>query len=483
MTTDYWNSEVMDFPSSFGSAVLGTLEYNNDEQDWLLAFGHEVARYEYLMTYQNRDLQDQARLDDFIRDIENMSEQHMINSKVKDDKNFKECITQIRRFVKAIHRENSYALFLIAGCSWYLGKSYWLTSKLDSGHRSQMKDTANTYLREPKTIESDSGHKMQLEYTANTYLRELKISCPSITIQEEVLLAKLKQKLCRCQQDISIQDIREVLQELCKPLQVLLVSADPKDASPTRPGTERRSLSEALCEAKFSHRFKITDIPGCRIKDIPRALNRYKPDILQFLGHGDETGLYFEGQDDTAKLVQMKYFADLLGHYKGTIKLVILNTCFSSQGQCIAEAIGCFIGMEGQIRNKDAITFTNNFYGALGDGLSIRKSFDLAGATAKLDSEARFQAHLLQKGQTPTAFYTQPLPAYNYRGLSMHTTKRPVVLAILLCVLASAGYFQNVHGPVRTAINLWPVIWNVPIISLREKKGYEMWQCFVAKCG
>ncbi|KAI1457503.1 hypothetical protein F4805DRAFT_171808 [Annulohypoxylon moriforme] len=426
MTTDCYNSEVVDFPSSFGSAVLGTLEYDNDTQDWLLAFGHVVAHYEYLRTYNDRDLQDQARLQDFIEIMNNTADKHMNGFEVRGEVNIESCIIQIRRFVKAIHNEKSYALFLIAGCSWYLGKSYWLTSELDSRHKDQLKDTANTYLR------------------------ELRTSCPSMTIQEQVLWAKLNQKLCRCQK-ISIQDVRELLQELCKPLQVLLVSADPKDASSTRPGAEQRSLSKALLEAEFRYKVNITHLPACRIEDIPSALNRHNPDILQFLGHGDKTGLYFEDQDDSAKLVQMEDFARFLEQFKDTIKVVILNTCYSSRGQCVAEAVGCLIGMEGEIRNKDAIAFTKNFYGALGDGSSIRRSFDIASAAAKLDSEAKFQAHLLQKGQIPIDFHTQPLPTYNSRGLSMHTTKRPVVLAILLCVLATAGYFHNVHTPVRRA--------------------------------
>ncbi|KAI0173465.1 hypothetical protein GGR52DRAFT_571975 [Hypoxylon sp. FL1284] len=393
MATDRSNLEVVDF-SSFSSAALGTLEYDDDTQDWLLTFGHVVAHYEYLRTHADRGLRDPVRLDDIIEVINSTGSKYMSSFKIQDNISVGDCIAQIRRFVKATHKEKSYALFLIAGCSWYLSKSYWLTA------------------------ESDSRHQKQLKHVACSHLRELTASCPNIAIQEKVLWTKLNQKL-RKPHDISTYDIRELLQELCRPLKVLLFSPDPRDAGSTRPGAERRKLMEARCKAAFRDKVNVEDIPSCRVEDIAHELDKHRPDIVQFLGHGDEAGLYFEDGDGRAKLVQIEAFAALLGQYKKTIKLVILNTCYSSRAQCIADEVGCLIGMEGKIRNKDAMAFTASFYGALGDGLTVKESFDRANTSAKLDGTVRFQAHLLEKGQASTTAGapTRPPPYNDYRGL------------------------------------------------------------------
>lgn len=196
----------------------------------------------------------------------------------------------------------------------------------------------------------------------------------------------------------------------------------------------------------FRDKIDVKNIYGCHASDIPGALARHRPDILQFLGHGNKDGLYFEDENDKADLVSMEAFAGLLGQCK-TLKLVILNTCYSrSQGQCIADAVGCLIGMEGKIRNKDAINFTKSFYEALGNGFTVEGCFHQAGSVIKLDPEARFQAHLLRKERISTSISTPQLASSawsDYRGLSMNTTHWPFVLAISLSVLATGVTFTT----------------------------------------
>lgn len=165
MTADCRNSGVVDFASSFGSAVLGTLKYDDDKHNWLLKFRNIVARYQYLWTYRERDLQDQACLKDLIKCIYDISSKRMTGFHVSSRIEIGNSVTGIRTFVKAIHKEESYALFIIAGCLWYLGKSHQLTS--------------------------GSRHRNQLKHAARGYLRDLSTSCSDISINHDVLLAKL----------------------------------------------------------------------------------------------------------------------------------------------------------------------------------------------------------------------------------------------------------------------------------------------------
>ncbi|KAI1151936.1 hypothetical protein F4825DRAFT_451022 [Nemania diffusa] len=354
MAAEYCNPESNDLDSFFSPAVLGELEYDDDGQAWLLEFGYAVAEYEYSCTYDSSDLKGQA--DGSIKRINNFMRQNINGITIQCDLGIEQCIAHIRRFLKAIHKNKSYALFLISCCSWYLSKS----SMVDK---------------------SDSERVSKLKEKAESHLRELKTSCQDIEINQSILLNALNRKLSRRG---GIYDLRELLQRLSKPVKVLLISADPKDTATTRLDDERRALRLALREADFRHKIKVKNIHGCRIDDVQGALNHHKPDILHFIGHGDKSGLYFEDRDNKAKLVPMKALADVLKQCK-TIKLVILSTCHSRyEGQCIADAVGSLIGMEGAIRNKDAIAFTKDFYTALGAGCEIQESLNQAAANRNL---------------------------------------------------------------------------------------------------
>ena len=58
------------------------------------------------------------------------------------------------------------------------------------------------------------------------------------------------------------------------------------------------------------------------------------------------------------------------------LNLVILNSCYSqNQAQCVADAVGHVIGMEGAIIDTDAIDFSREFSTALGYGRTFEESF------------------------------------------------------------------------------------------------------------
>lgn len=429
MAAEYCNPESNDLDSFFSPAVLGELEYDDDGQAWLLEFGYAVAEYEYSCTYDSSDLKGQA--DGSIKRINNFMRQNINGITIQCDLGIEQCIAHIRRFLKAIHKNKSYALFLISCCSWYLSKS----SMVDK---------------------SDSERVSKLKEKAESHLRELKTSCQDIEINQSILLNALNRKLSRRG---GIYDLRELLQRLSKPVKVLLISADPKDTATTRLDDERRALRLALREADFRHKIKVKNIHGCRIDDVQGALNHHKPDILHFIGHGDKSGLYFEDRDNKAKLVPMKALADVLKQCK-TIKLVILSTCHSRyEGQCIADAVGSLIGMEGAIRNKDAIAFTKDFYTALGAGCEIQESLNQAAANVMLDIEAVFRAHLLRRGLEPyTAESSVQTPVgwigSEHRGIETSVTQWLLLMIIILfCVCITAFSFHSVCSLVENTPN------------------------------
>ncbi|KAI1358272.1 hypothetical protein F5Y08DRAFT_322250 [Xylaria arbuscula] len=356
---------------------------------------------------------------------------------VQRELSVKDCIGLIRTFVKAEAKKRGYALLLIASCSWYLAK------KSESINESDQKLT-------------------QLKDAAETHLRELESGCPD---SRRILWGKLNYEVLKSS---DIYPLRMLLKELTRPVKVLLMSADPKGTTPTDSDEERRELSGALGEADYGHRIIVQDRHGCRADDILGALNHHQPDILHFLGHGDKKGLYFKDRNNQPELVPMASFADVLKQCK-TIKLVILGTCYSQhEGQCIADAVGYCIGIEGVVRNRDAIAFTRKFYTALGGGFEIERSFDQANVHVRLDKEAKLQAHLLRRGcpphitkvsaRTPTGRTTG-----ESRGPLTSTTQWTVtyLLILMVCVLGTAVYFQNVCLPAESTVTLRPGLQNL----------------------
>lgn len=177
------------------------------------------------------------------------------------------------------------------------------------------------------------------------------------------------------------------------------MSSDPRNVDRLRLATERRELEDAIRDTRLRSSFSLHDIGSCRIRDITRALDEYKPSILHFSGHGSSSGIFFERDDGFAIMVDKSALAALLGTQQG-LDLVILNSCYShEQAQAIADVVGYVIGMEGSILDEDAISFSREFYRALGDGRNIEDAFKRARAAVGLTSN--LQPHILKRSSSP----------------------------------------------------------------------------------
>jgi hypothetical protein len=66
----------------------------------------------------------------------NTTSSRRIGPTIPNHINTTDSISLIRQVVRALYKEESYALFLIAYCSWYLGKSCMLAYESDSQHET-----------------------------------------------------------------------------------------------------------------------------------------------------------------------------------------------------------------------------------------------------------------------------------------------------------------------------------------------------------
>src|SRR5262245_66113975 len=65
--------------------------------------------------------------------------------------------------------------------------------------------------------------------------------------------------------------------------------------------------------------------------DLLRELRALKPTVVHFSGHGGQDGLFFQAPEGGARVVSPAAIAETLGAAGGSVKLVVLSACYSSE--------------------------------------------------------------------------------------------------------------------------------------------------------
>lgn len=371
--------------TGLGAGILGNLGYDHNAHSWLIELGQFLGVYELIA--QGRDQPGiHAKRLEAIECINEALERHSVSFKLPNAGPLKARTltlqtSELLKELKIIGGSTYCAILLIGQSSCLLRQAPILAGGIpDQG---------------PELIQ-----------TAKSRLWDITTSYSDLSLAVDTLWNIL---LGLSPEELTTPSVLQLLLELSKPLSILVISADPKDASRLRIGQERRELEQALHVTRFRDSFQIRDITSCRIRDIARALDEHNPTILQFIGHGDSNGLCFENDLGKAQIVNKGALAELLRDQK-ELRLVILNACYShEQAQCIADAVGHVVGMEGSIRDSDAIEFSREFFTALGYGRSFEESFWRAKAAVQLQTST-LRPHFLR------AFCTEDLDLQNSNG-------------------------------------------------------------------
>jgi hypothetical protein len=158
---------------------------------------------------------------------------------------------------------------------------------------------------------------------------------------------------------------------------ILILSANPKDTSKLRLDEEVREIEAGMERCKYREQFKIISKWAVRPDTLRQALLDHEPLIVHFCGHGAGTkGLALENKSGEMQLVSTNSLAGLFELFKGKIKCVVLNACYSeAQSEAIYQHVDCVMGMNQAIGDKAAIQFAKGFYDALGAGRSFEDGF------------------------------------------------------------------------------------------------------------
>jgi hypothetical protein len=117
-------------------------------------------------------------------------------------------------------------------------------------------------------------------------------------------------------------------------------------------------------------------------------LERYRPDILHFSGHGiDYSSLVFQDGDELSSEQLEKTFQSL--PFK--ISLVFLNACYSKrQARSISKYVDYIIGMKIAVSDEAEIIFSSKFYKSLLKNISYKEAYSdaIAYLSYYLESES-----------------------------------------------------------------------------------------------
>jgi len=171
---------------------------------------------------------------------------------------------------------------------------------------------------------------------------------------------------------------------MAEKIRILFLSANPSTTSWISVDEEAREIFERIQEGPYRDDFELQKHTATRPADLQKWLLLYRPHIVHFSGHGHKKQrIILGGSSGRGKAVDPQGLARVFALYKRSVRLVVLNACFTNvMARSITEAIDYSIGAGKGIGDKAGVAFAGAFYRALGFGTSIREAF--ASAQAEL---------------------------------------------------------------------------------------------------
>ncbi|HVB26152.1 MAG TPA: hypothetical protein VNG51_29705 [Ktedonobacteraceae bacterium] len=197
-------------------------------------------------------------------------------------------------------------------------------------------------------------------------------------------------------------------------IRVLFFAANPLSTDRLQLDEEIRLIEERIRLTGQQDSLELIRKLATRPNDLLQELNRYKPQIVHFSGHGESTGEIllvdqFSNPFDKKALpkpVSPQAIRALLATLKDNIRVVMLNACYSyMQATAITEVVDCAIGMNAAIGDRAAIIFSSTFYQAIGFERSVQEAFDQGIAALMLEgiSEEHIPKLHVKRGVNPSS--------------------------------------------------------------------------------
>lgn len=183
---------------------------------------------------------------------------------------------------------------------------------------------------------------------------------------------------------------------------ILFLAANPLCTDRLALDQEARAIQVELERSGRGEKFELVTRWAVRPLDLLRELRRHRPTIVHFSGHGgsgeprefgtidtprpnvtdadaingDQQGLFFQGPDDLPQLVSTAALGETFGAVGASVKLVVLNACYSeAQAEALRAYVDCVVGVGESISDDAARNFAIGFYGGLGERESVANAY------------------------------------------------------------------------------------------------------------
>jgi WD40 repeat protein/nucleoside phosphorylase len=199
---------------------------------------------------------------------------------------------------------------------------------------------------------------------------------------------------------------------------ILFLAANPAGTSEFALGREARAIQVELERAGFRDSFELVTRWAAEPLDLLRQLRKLKPTVVHFSGRGrahpagpsraneEPTardpvaalapldseaayGLFFQGPNGQPQLVSTDALQETFGAAGSSVKLVVLNACYSeTQAAALLAHVDCVVGMRGSISDAAARSFAIGFYGGVGERESVAAAYQQGCAAISLEGQA-----------------------------------------------------------------------------------------------
>ena len=164
-------------------------------------------------------------------------------------------------------------------------------------------------------------------------------------------------------------------------LKVLFLASNPMETDRLKLDEEIREVKKKLEKGEHGSEIDFEPCLAPLFDDILDALNRHKPQIVHFSGHGRADGaLVIQDKDGKARPLLPELAVKLFRAFtqpEDRIRVVLLNACFSATlAKELSKVVDCTIGSTREILDDVAIAFAGGFYGAIAYGRSVQGAYD-----------------------------------------------------------------------------------------------------------
>jgi hypothetical protein len=194
----------------------------------------------------------------------------------------------------------------------------------------------------------------------------------------------------------------EAMSSLPEKVTILLFASEPPDQERLDLGKEIREILLKIEEAKFRERITLQQWLATEPLDLIPNINRHKPHMVQFSGHGTPDGILMMGPSRRSQPLAADRLIQMLKWSGEDLRIVFFNICDSEEhARAAAQVVDGAIGMRGDLHDTPARVFAASLYSGLAFGRSLKHAFYQACAAIGNEPDSSIPQLFFRDGTDP----------------------------------------------------------------------------------